>query len=62
MLKTPLNNYLIIYNVAWQDPEGVTDLIISEHYYKNVVLTDVHSKKILRILKGKKHPKIKLQY
>ena len=48
-------------NVAWQDPEAVTDLKISEHYYKNVVLTDVHSKKILRIHKGKKHPKIKLQ-
>ena len=48
-------------NVAWQDPEGVTDLKISERYYKKVVLTDVHSKKILRILKGKKHPKIKLQ-
>ena len=48
-------------NVAWQDPEGVTDLKISEHDYKKVVLTDVHSKKILRILKGKKRPKIKLQ-
>ena len=48
-------------NVAWQDPEVVTDLKISEHYYKTVVLTDVHSKKILRIHKGKKHPKIKLQ-